>query len=88
MGGNNPEGTCTDLTLPALPPPYNSYTISAYESTSSSAMASEELYLAKALLPKEPCWVTIFLPVLPIVMAGLVITPVPLLHLGSISKTS
>ena len=51
-------------------------------------MASEELYLAKALLPKEPCWVTIFLPVLPIVMAGLVITPVPLLHLGLFSETS
>lgn len=67
--------------MPALLSPYNSYTISAYESTSSSAMASEELFLAKALLPKEPCWVTVFLPVLPIIMAGLVITPVPLLHL-------
>jgi len=34
------------------------------------------------LLPKEPLWLSILLPILPILSAGLVATPIPLLHLS------
>ena len=34
------------------------------------------------LLPKEPLWLAFLLPILPILSAGLVATPIPLLHLS------
>ena len=34
------------------------------------------------LMPKEPIWLSILLPLLPILSAGLICTPVPLLHLS------
>ena len=34
------------------------------------------------LLPKEPLWLSFLLPILPMISAGLMATPVPLLHLS------
>ena len=34
------------------------------------------------LMPKEPIWLSILLPILPILSAGLIATPIPLLHLN------
>ena len=34
------------------------------------------------LMPKEPIWLSILLPFLPILSAGLISTPIPLLHLS------
>lgn len=34
-----------------------------------------------SLLPREPGWLACLLPILPIIMSGLVATPIPLLHL-------
>jgi hypothetical protein len=34
------------------------------------------------LMPKEPMWMSFLLPILPILSAGLVATPIPLLHLS------
>ena len=46
--------------------------------TTVAASASLEI----GLMPREPLWLSFLLPVLPMIAAGLIATPVPLLHLS------
>ena len=45
-------------------------------------IAAGSASLEIGLMPREPLWLSFLLPVLPMIAAGLIATPVPLLHLS------
>ena len=63
-------------------PHFNPFPASSEFEEIPGGMKRKVASLEIGLLPKEPLWLSILLPILPILSAGLVATPIPLLHLS------